>query len=219
MRVVLADDHNLVRAGIRVLLEQQPGIKVVGEAADGHEALAKCRAEKPDLLLLDIAMPGLNGMDVAERIPRESPCTRVVVLSMYADEAFVRRAIKLGIAGYMLKDAFADELPVLLRAVARGQTYFSPGISRQAVDALRFLAESGGSDCPPGPLTRRQREVLQLVAEGNTSKEIAKRLGLTGKTVEVYRAQIMDRLGIHSIPGLVRYAMRSGLVAPQMLTP
>lgn len=212
MRVVLADDHNLVRAGIRVLLEQMSGVEVVGEASDGREALALVLREKPDLALLDIGMPGLNGLEAAERIAREAPRTRLVMLSMHANEGYVAQALKLGVAGYLLKEACVGELPVLVDAVRRGETYLSPRISRQVVDALRARMGEGNGAGLTELLTPRQREILQLVAEGKSTKEIAGLLDLSVKTVETHRAQIMDRLGIHDVAGLVRFAIRAGLI-------
>jgi DNA-binding NarL/FixJ family response regulator len=214
IRVVLADDHNLVRAGIRLLLERIPDVEVVGEAADGRSALELIAREKPDVALLDIGMPELNGLEAADRISRQSPQTRLVILSMHASETYVAQALKLGVAGYVLKEACADELPILLRAVMRGDTYLSPGISKQVVETLRAQLGPSGPGSPLAEvLTPRQREILQMVAEGKSTKEIAYRLGLSGKTVETHRLQIMQRLDIHDVPGLVRYAMRAGLVS------
>jgi RNA polymerase sigma factor (sigma-70 family) len=207
MRVVLADDHNLVRAGIRALLERIPGVQVVGEATDGREVLELIARERPDIALLDVAMPNLNGLDAARRIAHEAPRTSVVILSMHANEGYVAQALRTGIRGYLLKDACAEELPVMISAVARGETYLSPRISRQVVEALRERL-----DAPANLLTPRQREILQLVAEGKSTKEIAQVLQLSVKTVETHRSQIMDRLDIHDVAGLVRFAMRAGLV-------
>ena len=207
IRVVLADDHNLVRAGLRALLETLPDVEVVAEAADGRDAVAAVVATRPDIALLDIAMPGLNGLDAAGRIAAEAPDTRVVILSMHSSESYIAQALQLGVAGYVLKDAFSDELPVLLRSIMRGETYLSPGISKQVVEALRSRLGNPGE-----VLTSRQREILQLLAEGKSTKEIAHLLNLSAKTVETHRAQIMERLDIHDLPGLVRYAIRIGLV-------
>ena len=212
IRVVLADDHNLVRAGIRALLESDGNIDVVGEAADGHAALDLIARDRPDLAFLDITMPGLNGLEVAARIAKSSPRTRLVMLSMHADEAFVARALHAGAVGYVLKDAVAEELPLLVKAVMRGDTYLSPGVSRRLVDALR-AAGAAGNGTADTPLTTRQREILQLVAEGRSSKQIAQALGLSTKTVETHRSEIMKRLDIHDLPGLVRYAVRTGIVS------
>jgi DNA-binding NarL/FixJ family response regulator len=211
-RVTLADDHNLVRSGIRALLERLPDVEVVGEASDGREALALIAREKPDIAFLDIAMPSLNGLDAAPQIARESPRTRVVILSMHADEKHVAQALQVGVSGYVLKDCFVDELPVLIRAVTRGETYLSPGISKQVVEALKTRMNGGAGSAGADVLTPRQREILQLVAEGKSTKEIAASLDLSVKTVETHRAQIMNRLQIREVAGLVRYAIRMGLV-------
>jgi DNA-binding NarL/FixJ family response regulator len=217
IRVVLADDHNLVRAGIRALLERLPGVQVVGEAADGREALELVGREKPDLALLDIGMPSLNGLEAAPRIAREAPGTRLVILSMHSDEKHVAQALRLGVAGYVLKDSCVDELPVLMRAVMRGETYLSPGISKQVVEALKGRLATAETESPAGAevLTPRQREILQLYAEGKNTKEIASTLGLSVKTVETHRTQIGQRLQIRDLAGLVRYAIRVGLVSSE----
>ncbi len=214
MRVVLADDHTLVRAGIRALLESLPDVEIVGEASDGRQAIDLVVAEKPDVALLDISMPSLNGLEVAARLAAGSPRTRLVILSMHSDPGHVAQALRAGVAGYLLKDAAVDELPVLLRAVARGETYLSPSISKQVVAG--FLQRAGDGAAPPADdrLTPRQREILQLIAEGKSSKEIAHDLDISLKTVETHRAQIMDRLDIRDVAGLVRYAVRTGLVSP-----
>jgi DNA-binding NarL/FixJ family response regulator len=214
-RVVLADDHALVRAGLRALLERIDGVTVVAEAADGRAALAAIEEHTPDVALVDIAMPELNGLEVVGRVARSSPRTRVVIVTMHAGEAFVAQALRAGVAGYLLKDAAADELALMLRAVGRGETYLSPAVSRQVVDG--YLARAG-AEAPPQPLdllTPRQREILQLVAEGKSTKEIAQLLDLSVKTVENHRAQLMDRLDIRDVAGLVRYAIRVGLVSAE----
>jgi DNA-binding NarL/FixJ family response regulator len=218
MRVLLADDHALVRAGIRALLEGLPDVEGVVEAGDGQEALARLRESKPDVALIDIAMPGLNGLELAARVGREAPGTRLVILSMHGTPAHVAQALQVGVRGYLLKDAAADELPVLLRAVMRDEIYLSPAISKQVVDG--YLGRAGGparsqtDGVAPDVLTSRQREILQLVAEGKSTKDVAQLLDLSVKTVETHRAQIMERLGIHDLAGLVRYAIRTGLVSP-----
>jgi DNA-binding NarL/FixJ family response regulator len=214
IRVALADDHNLVRSGIRALLERLPGVEVVGEASNGREALALIAREKPDMALLDIGMPELNGLEAAPRIARDAPRTKVVILSMHADEKHVAQALRAGVAGYVLKDSCADELPVLIRAITRGETYLSPGISKQVVEALKSrMSEGAVEPALPDPLTSRQREILQLVAEGLSTKEIAGKLDLSIKTVETHRTQIMNRLQIRDVAGLVRYAIRAGLIS------
>lgn len=214
MRVLIADDHTLVRAGIRALVERIPGMTVVGETGDGREAFDLLEKQRPDLALIDITMPGLNGLEIAGRAANASPKTKVVILSMHAGEAYVAQALRAGVAGYLLKDAAAAELEVALSAVARGETYLSPAISRQVVDGY-LRAAGGGEPEPLAGLTGRQREILQLVAEGHPTKEIAALLGVSVKTVESHRAQIMERLDIHDVPGLVRFAIRAGLVSPE----
>lgn len=212
IRVVMADDHALVRSGIRSLLEALSGIEVVGEAGDGHEALDLIRRLHPDIAMVDVTMPGLNGLEVTERVAREHPGTRVIVLSMHATEEYVLRALRVGASAYVLKDADPEELERALWAVSRGETYLPPAMSTLLVaDYRRRLAETPE---PAGPLTPRQREVLQLIAEGHGTKQIAKRLTLSVKTIETHRAQLMARLDIHDVAGLVRYAIRAGLVSP-----
>lgn len=209
MRVVLADDHTLVRAGIRSLLEAVAGVEVAGEAGDGREALLLVDRLRPHVAVLDIRLPAMNGLDVAARLAHTHPETRVLVLSMHANEEYVRQALHAGAAGYLLKDCSVTELELALRAVARGETYLSPPVSRLVVDDyLRHEA-------PPQALSLRQREVLQLIAEGHSTKEIAHRLGVSVKTAESHRFQIMSRLEIRDVPGLVRYAIRTGLVGPE----
>ncbi len=218
MRVLLADDHTLVRAGIRALLENLPGVEIVAETGDGQEALALIREKRPQIAFVDIAMPGLNGLEIAARATREVPGTKVVILSMHGTPGHVAQALRAGVSGYVLKDAAADELPVLLRAVARDETYLSASISKHVVEGYRgrvAAATNGGAEGEPlDVLTPRQRENLQLVAEGKSTKEVAQVLGVSVKTVETHRSQIMERLSIHDLAGLVRYAVRTGLVSP-----
>ena len=213
VRVLLADDHTLVRAGIRSLLESIPGVEVVAESGEGREALALISKHAPDVALLDIGMPGLNGIEIARRAAKESPRTRIVMLSMYADPTYVKQALRAGAAGYLVKGAAVSELPLALQAVMRGESYLTPTISQEVVRG--FLRE--GQDEEPGPLeglTRRQREILQLIAEGKSTKEIAQVLDVGIKTVETHRQRMMDRLGIHDVAGLVRFAIRAGIVSP-----
>jgi DNA-binding NarL/FixJ family response regulator len=197
------------------LLEALPGLQIIGEVSDGRAALEALLKDRPDVAFLDIAMPGMNGIEVAERAAREAPNTRVVMLSMHNTSSHVVRALRAGAAGYLLKDAAADELPVLLRAVMNGETYLSPAIAKHVVDGFlqRNTAEPDAADNPVEILTPRQREILQLVAEGRSTKEVASLLSLSIKTVEAHRSQIMERLDIHDLPGLVRFAIRTGLVA------
>jgi len=210
LRVLLAEDHTLVRAGIRALLESLDGVEVVAEAADGREALRLAQAHAPDILLMDITMKELNGLEATARLAKERSATRVIILSMHADQAYVRQALQAGAAGYLLKGADLAELELALKAVTRGDTYLSPSVSKGLVgDLLNGKAPAAN---PLDELTLRQREVLQLVAEGKTTKEIAGRLNLSIKTVETHRAQLMERLNIHDVAGLVKFAIRVGLV-------
>lgn len=210
LRVALVDDHALVRAGFRSLLEALDRIEVVGEAGDGHEALALIEAQRPDVVFLDVALPGLNGLEVAARVAKSHPDVKVVILSMHESEEYVLQALRSGVAGYVLKDASVADLDRAVQAVMRGETYLSPAVSKRVVDT--YVQRLDGTK-PAGPrLTPRQREVLQLIAEGHSTKDIAHRLEVSVKTVETHRAQLMDRLAIHDVAGLVRYAVRSGLV-------
>ena len=216
MRILLADDHTLIRAGLRALLQAIPEVEEVIEAGDGRQALELVTQRRPDIAVLDISMPGLNGLDVVARIVHDSPRTRSIILSMHSTPSYVAQALRAGAVGYLLKDSAAEELALALRAVTRGETYLSPAISRQVVEG--FLGRAPAAPDAGGEadvLTPRQREILQLVAEGGSSKEIAVTLGLSAKTVEAHRSQIMDRLGIHDVAGLVRYAIRVGLVSPE----
>lgn len=212
MRVLLVDDHKLVRAGIRSLLREIEGVEVVAEASDGAEALLLAERERPDVVLMDIAMKGMNGLDAAARLRERLPTAKVVILSMHTSEEYVLLALRAGAAAYLIKDAATSELELALQSVMRGETYLSPAISRQVVeDYVQRVGEGVAAD----PLTPRQREVLKRIAEGGSTKEIAFELNLSVKTVETHRAQIMERLGIRDIAGLVRYAMRTGLVPPE----
>jgi DNA-binding NarL/FixJ family response regulator len=211
IRVLLADDHTLVRAGIRGLLTNLSGVEVIGEAADGHEAVRLAETLQPDVVLLDIGMPGLNGLEAAARIARIDAAIRVLILSMHMSEEYVLQALRGGAAGYLLKGSAVAELEVAVRAVTRGETYLSPAVSKRVVDD--YVSRTGGHADPLAALTPRQREILQLVAEGHTSKEIAQRLGVSHRTIETHRNQLMKRLDVHDLPGLVRFAVRVGLVA------
>ena len=210
MKVLLADDHTLFREGLRSLLERDPAVTIAGETGDGREALELIDRLRPDVAILDISMPSLSGLEVAARAQRASPSTRIVMLSMHAGEAYVAQAVRAGVAAYLLKDSAAAELAQALRSVARGEIYLSPGISKHVVDG--FLHGAQGEADPLAALTPRQREILQLIAEGKANKEIAADLKLSVKTVEAHCAQLMDRLGIRDVAGLVRLAIRAGLV-------
>jgi DNA-binding NarL/FixJ family response regulator len=212
IRVLLAEDHALVRAGIRMLLEKLEGVEVVGEVRDGAAAVEAVENTTPDIVLMDIAMPGLNGLDATARVKKACPGTRVIMLSMYTTEAYLQQALKVGAAGYLLKDAERSELELAIRTVMRGDTYLTPAVAKFAVDAFRYQTEAEAG--PLRKLTPRQREILQLIAEGRTTKDIARRLNLSVRTVETHRAELMARLDIHDVPGLVRLAVRSGLINP-----
>lgn len=212
LRVLLADDHVLVRTGIRMLLQKSEGVEVVGEADDGRRAVALVQELRPQIVLMDISMPSLNGLDATAQIVRDCPQTRVIILSMSADEAHVLQALRAGASGYLLKDASPEELTLALQAVARGDTWLTPRVSKQVVEG--YVGRLGDGETTLDALTPRQREILQLIAEGQGTKEIAFKLGLSVKTVETHRAQIMDRLSIRDVPGLTRFAVRTGLVSP-----
>jgi DNA-binding NarL/FixJ family response regulator len=210
LRIMIVEDHALVRAGMRALLQKLDGIDVVADVGDGWEAVKAVQTNAPDLVLMDIAMPGLNGLDATSRIMKESSAPRVILLSMYANEEYLRQALQVGASGYLLKGAELAELELAIRTVSRGETYLTPAVAKYAVDAYRN--KSGEPSSPLARLSGRQREILQLIAEGCTTKDIAQRLTLSVKTVETHRAQLMERLEIHDVPGLVRLAIRVGLV-------
>jgi DNA-binding NarL/FixJ family response regulator len=212
IRVVLVDDHSLVRAGWRLLLEQAEGIEVVGEAANGAEALERAGELAPDVVLMDIAMSVMNGIDACRRIAQDSPATKVVILSMHGEARFVREAFLAGASGYILKDSELEELARSIRMVASGRRYASPEIAGVLVDHV--TEPTPGAHSPPRDGTRlspRQRQVLQLVAEGKNSLEIAYELGISGKTVDAHRRKIMELLGLYSVAELTRYAIREGI--------
>ena len=213
VRVILADDHTLVRAGIRALLEKLPEVKVLGEASNGREALELVKMHKPDVVLMDITMPGLNGLEAAARMAKEFPDVRVIILSMHNNEEYYWRALKAGAAGYLLKKAATAELAVALQRVIHGEIYLSQEISTRL---LKKFPLEGIADrkSPFEQLTGRQREVLQLIAEGQNTKEIAEILKVSPKTVEYHRMKLMSRLNRHDVPGLVRFALGAGLIPP-----
>jgi DNA-binding NarL/FixJ family response regulator len=212
IRILLADDHALVRAALRAILEQMSDVEVVAEVSNGREALRFIADLKPDLVLLDISMPELNGIEVVAEAGRQRRRTRAIIVSMHIDEHYVRRALAAGAAGYLVKNSDRRELEMAVRAVARGETWLTPAVAK-VVAAAYASGKKGEADGPFELLTPRQREVLQLIAEGFSTKEIAQRLSLSGKTVETHRTQLMKRLGIRGIAGLVRYAMRVGIIS------
>jgi DNA-binding NarL/FixJ family response regulator len=215
-RVLLADDHELVRAGIRELIAKFEGFEVAGEAGDGREAVRLARQIGPDVIVMDLTMPGLNGLDATAAILREAPATAVIVLSMHTAENYVLKALRVGAVGYVVKDAAVAELEQALRAVARGERYLSPKVSRHVLeDYLRFARgeQTAQPESPIEALSPRQREILQLIAEGHSTRQIAERLSLSVSTVESHRAQIMERLDIRDVAGLTRLAIRAGLIS------
>jgi DNA-binding NarL/FixJ family response regulator len=211
IRILLADDHALVRAGIRSLLEKIPNVEVVGEASTGRQALEMVKTRLANLVFMDIAMVELGGLEALPRITKDFPGVRVIILSAHANEEYVIRALRSGAAGYMLKDSATAELELAITSVSEGKTYLNPSISRPVIDS--YLERVGGPLSPLELLTPRQREILQLIAEGKNTKDIASDLDISVKTIESHRLQLMERLNIHDIPGLVRYAIRSGLVS------
>ena len=213
-RVLLADDHTLVRADIRSLLEKLPGVEVAGEASDGREVLDLIKAHQPDVVLMDISMPGLNGLQALAHITQDFPEVRVIILSMHHNDEYVMQALKSGASGYLLKRAATAELPVALKNVIGGEIYLSREISSQFIKKFP-LQQIARSQSPLEQLTPRQREILQLLAEGQTTKAIASILKISDKTVEYHRAKLMAGLKIFDIAGLVRFAMRTGLISQE----
>jgi DNA-binding NarL/FixJ family response regulator len=210
IRVLLAEDHTLVRAGFQALLRDLPGIQVIAEAGDGREALRLVETQRPDVVLMDITMPGLNGIEATARMVSDFPEVGVIILSMHADEEYVLRALHVGAVGYLLKDSDIVEFQSAITSVANGETYLSPRISGVVADYVR---RAGPEPTSLEMLTPRQREVLQLIAEGHTMAGIGQVLGISQKTVETHRMALMERLDIRDVAGLVRYAIRVGLVA------
>ena len=209
IRVLLADDHTLMRAGVRALLDEMPGCEVVAEAGDGYEALELLRLHRPDVALMDIDMKRMNGLEAMAAAKREFPHLHVIMLSMHSEKQYVMQALRDGASGYLLKDAATVELELALTVVMKGDVYLSPGVSKQVAEG--FVREAETAD-PVALLTPRQREILTLVAGGHNTKEIAFRLGLSTKTVEAHRTQLMERLDIHDVAGLVRFTIRAGLI-------
>jgi len=213
MRILLADDHALVRAGLRAIIEEMEGTQIVAEASNGREAVALAKLHAPDVVLMDISMSELNGIEATAQILAEMPKARILILSMHTTDDFVRRALKAGAAGYLVKDSAPLELRMALDAVMRREVYLSPRVSRGVVSGMVGGGDPTGSTLDS--LTPRQREILQLIAEGKTTKQIAFSLDVSAKTVETHRAGLMDRLGIHDIAGLVLFAVRHNLVSAE----
>ncbi len=219
-RLMLVDDHALVRAGLRQLLENMPDFKIIAEADNGFDALQLIGEDLPDIVLLDIALPGMNGLDVTERVRKDFPAVRILLLSIYDSEEYALRAVRLGAAGYLLKDTSPAELEFALRTVARGESYLSPAVSRHVIDGYVQRITPPEPVTPPinlpGPqLSIRQKEILKLIAQGYTSKDIARQMGLKAKTIDSHRTNLMKELNIHDIAGLVRYAIRIGLISAE----
>jgi DNA-binding NarL/FixJ family response regulator len=210
VKIVIADDHRMFRQGLRNLLERRPGVRVVGEADNGQEAVTLARRHSPDLVIMDVSMPGLNGIEATRMIRARQPAARILGLSMHADRRFVVEMLKHGALGYVLKDAAFEELSQAIRQVLKGQIYLSPSVAnlvvKDYIDAIR-----GGGESAFAVLSPREREVLQLLAEGKGTKQIAARLNVSVKTVESHRKQIMDKLDIHSLAELTKYAVREGI--------
>jgi DNA-binding NarL/FixJ family response regulator len=210
IRVLIADDHSLVRAGVRALLERQPDMEVVAEASNGLEALKLTRKYQPNIVLMDIAMPELNGLEAIRQLSKEFPEIHSIALSMYSDEEHVWQALRAGADGYLVKGGALAELDLAIKSVARGQTFLSPGVSKPVID--KYLQRTNSGDGASEDLTPRQREILQMIAEGKRTKQIALILNISVKTVDSHRARLMKRLNAKDIATLVRYALRLELV-------
>ena len=212
IRIVLADDHTIMRHGLRSVLERQPDFAVVGEASNGREAVDIIAQENPDVAVMDIAMPLLNGIEAAKKITEERLKTVVVILSMHSDESYILRALRAGARGYLLKDSAENDLIQAIRAVRAGKAFFSPAVSRVlADDYLRQIQQQGVED-PYELLTGRERELLQLIVELKSTKDIAGLLGVSPRTIDTHRGNLMQKLNVHSIPELILYAMRKGVI-------
>lgn len=213
IRIVLADDHQLFRRGLRVLLEQQPDLTVVAEAKDGREAVAAVESLKPEVLVIDIGMPNLNGIEAARQLTESESSVAIVILSMHSDEGYVLRALKAGAKAYLLKDSAEADLIRAIHAVADGKSFFSPAVSKVLLDDyMRKLQRSGAEDAYD-LLTPREREILQLVVEGKSNKEVANMLNLSVYTVETHRSNIMEKLNLKGVPELILYAVRKGIIS------
>jgi two-component system response regulator NreC len=206
-RILLADDHAVVRQGFKMLLSAQPDMEIVGEAANGREAVESAESLRPDVVVMDVAMPELNGIEATRRLAASAPHTRVIALSMHKDSVYVREILRAGARGYLLKDSGAEDLVSAIRAVAKGESYLSPAVSNAVLDDYRRHVTN-----PIDLLTSREREVLQMLAEGKTNKEIAGVLNLSVYTVDAHRGRIMEKLNLHSINDLVRFAVRNGII-------
>jgi DNA-binding NarL/FixJ family response regulator len=213
IRILLADDHNVMRRGLRLLLESQPGFSVVAEAADGHQAVEQAMATRPDVAVLDIAMPRLNGAEAAQRINEMLPGTAIVILSMHSDEGYVLRALKAGAKGYLVKDSAESDLIDAIKAVSAGKAFFSPEVSRVLVEDYVREMRSRGVEDSYELLTAREREILHLLAEGKSNKDIAALINLSLFTVETHRRNLQEKLNLHSLAELILYAVRKGVIS------
>ncbi len=212
LRVFVTDDHAIVRDGLKAILAQQPSVEVVGEAADGREAVKLIETLRPDVVLMDIAMPGLNGVEATRQVRKTVPRAKILILSAYGDQDYVYDLLHAGASGYVLKAAAAVELLTAIEVIARGECYLSPAIADRVVGGFVGKSVVAEGVDEPGALTAREREVLQLIAEGCRTATAARRLGISPKTVETHRSNIASKLGIHDLPGLVKYAIRKGVV-------
>ncbi|MDP7236716.1 MAG: response regulator transcription factor [Candidatus Latescibacteria bacterium] len=210
--VLLVDDHSLIRIGVRTLVAQLGGMEIVGEASDGRMALEMIKKHCPDLVLMDIGMAGMNGLEATARAAKDFPGVKVIILSMHATEEYVWQSLRAGACGYLLKDSGSSELELAINAAMKGEVYLTPTVNKKVV--MDYMERLDTDQLPIERLTRRQREILQLIAEGNAVKEIAWELNLSVKTIETHRSQLMNRLGIHDVAGLVRYAMRMLIIEP-----
>lgn len=212
IRVLICDDHTILREGIRLLLNAQPDIEVVGETSDGRDAVAQARALKPDVILMDIAMPLLNGLEATRQIRRDDPNARVLVLTMYESDEYVAQMLEAGATGYVLKKVAGSELVYAIRAVYQGEAFLYPSITKRLVEDYLRRVELGQERTSLDVLTDREREILQLIAEGHTNKEIADLLSLSIRTVQNHRAHLMQKLGIHDRGDLIKYAIQKGII-------
>ncbi len=214
-KVLLVDDHTIVRQGIKALLDTQEGIEVVGEAEDGREAIEKVKQMAPNVIVIDITMPNLNGIEATRQIKKINPEIKVLVLTVHDNEEYIHRILQAGASGYLLKESAVSDLVSAINAVEKDDIFLSPSISKVVVkDYIRHVETESGDFDSLNILTNREREVLQLIAEGHTNKEIARILKLSIKTIDVHRSHIMDKLNIHDITGLVKYSIRKGLIKP-----
>jgi two-component system, NarL family, response regulator NreC len=212
-RILLADDHQLMRSGVRLMLEREPDLAIVGEAADGREAVALAKSLKPEVVVMDIGMPNLNGIEAAHQMSQELPELAIIMVSMHSDESYVLRALKAGARGYLLKDSAEADLIKAVHVVAGGKSFFSPAVSKLLLDDyVRKLKRSGTEDAYD-LLTPREREILQLIAEGKSNKDIANLLNLSVYTIESHRSNLMEKLNLRGLPELILYAVRRGIIA------